>query len=105
MSIYISRSQMHARYLHVLTLLLLAYSLLSSQNMIASIPQYGIHAHTGANTLLSEPNSAMEPALVQVLEAEARRLIEKTLPRAKTAECREKIKETAAHIRERFDRQ
>ena len=95
---------MPARYLHVLALLLLAYSWLSSPNVSASIPQYGIHAHTGANTLLSEPNSAIEPALVPVLEAEARRLIERTLPRTQTARCRENIKEMASYIRERFDR-
>jgi len=88
----------------VLALLLLAYSWLSSPNVSASIPQYGIHAHTGANTLLSEPNSAIEPALVPVLEAEARRLIERTLPRTQTARCRENIKEMASYIRERFDR-
>ena len=95
---------MPARYLHVLALLLLAYSWLSSPNVSASILQYGIHAHTGANTLLSEPNSAIEPALVPVLEAEARRLIERTLPRTQTARCREKIKEMTSYIRERFDR-
>jgi hypothetical protein len=95
---------MPARYLHVLALLLPAYSWLSSPNVSASILQYGIHAHTGANTLLSEPNSAIEPALVPVLEAEARRLIERTLPRTQTARCRENIKEMASYIRERFDR-
>ena len=95
---------MPARYLPVLALLLLAR--VCSWPSIVMLPtlQFGIHAHTGANTLLAEPNSALEPALVPVLEAEARRLIERTLPRAKTADCREKIKETASYIRERFDR-
>jgi len=95
---------MPARYLPAIALLLLARAWLSSLDVIASTTQYGIHAVTGANTLLSKPNSAMEPALVPVLEAEAKLLIERTLPRAKTARCRDKITETASYIRERFDR-
>ena len=95
---------MVARCLPVFALPLMAYAWIMSPAMPTSPPQFGIHELTGANTLLSEPNSAMEPALAPVLEAEARRLLERTLPRAKTAECREKIKETAAHVRERFDR-
>ena len=89
---------MHAWCFHALALPLVASA------WIASTPQFGIHELDGANTLLSEPNPATEPALAPVLESEARRLLERTLPRAKTAECRKKIKETAAHIRERFDR-
>lgn len=92
------------RHVPVISLLVLAPVLACPPDIISRPPQYGIHAHTGVNTLLSEPNTAMEPALVPVLDAEARRLIEKTLPRAKTVECREKIKRMAAHIRERFDR-
>ena len=88
--------------LHVLALM--ASTWIASTTLAASTPKFGIHQLTGANTLLSEPNPAIEPALAPVLEAEARRLLERTLPRAKTAECRKKIKETAAHIRERFDR-
>ncbi len=93
-----------ARHLTVLAMLLLARIWVRLPDVISRNPQYGVHAHTGVNTLLSEPNSALEPALAPVLEAEARRLIERTLPRAKTVECRENIKSMATHIRERFDR-